>query len=68
MIRQLIQFDQNLLESPKGLSTSGVSPSAGFSFLGVSKMSRRIKLTQGQFAIVDNKNYEWLNQWKWYAE
>ena len=28
---------------------------------------KRIKLTQGQFAIVDDKNYEWLNQWKWCA-
>jgi len=28
---------------------------------------KRILLTQGQFAIVDDKNYEWLNQWKWCA-
>lgn len=26
-----------------------------------------IPLTRGQFAIVDSKNYEWLNQWKWHA-
>ena len=30
-------------------------------------MSKQIPLTQGQFAIVDDKNFEWLNQWKWYA-
>ena len=24
-----------------------------------------IPLTQGKFVIVDAKNYEWLNQWKW---
>ena len=30
-------------------------------------MTKRIKLTQNQFAIVDDKNYEWLSQWKWYA-
>lgn len=30
-------------------------------------MSKLISLTQGKFAIVDDKNYEWLNQWKWYA-
>jgi hypothetical protein len=30
-------------------------------------MSKRIPLTQGQFAIVDDENYEFLNQWKWYA-
>jgi hypothetical protein len=26
-----------------------------------------IPLTQGQFAQVDNCNYDWLMQWKWYA-
>lgn len=26
-----------------------------------------IPLTQGQFAVVDDSDYEWLNQWKWYA-
>ena len=28
---------------------------------------RLIPLTQGQFAIVDAADFEWLNQWKWYA-
>lgn len=28
---------------------------------------KQLSLSQGQFAIVDDKNYEWLNQWKWYA-
>ena len=28
---------------------------------------RRIRLTQGKYAIVDQKNYEWLNQYKWHA-
>jgi hypothetical protein len=27
-----------------------------------------IPLTQGQFAIVDNQDYDWLNQWKWHAQ
>jgi len=31
------------------------------------KMSKQIPLTQGKFAIVDAKNFDWLNQWKWYA-
>ena len=26
-----------------------------------------IKLTQGKFAMVDDWNYSWLNQWKWMA-
>lgn len=29
-----------------------------------SKM-KRIPLTKGKFAIVDNNDFEWLNQWKW---
>ena len=28
-------------------------------------MSKRIPLTQGKFAIVDDDDYEWLKQWKW---
>lgn len=30
-------------------------------------MSRKIKLTKGQFATVDDADHEWLSQWKWYA-
>ena len=27
----------------------------------------KIKLTNGGFALVDSKNFDWLNQWKWYV-
>src|SRR5262249_39143083 len=28
---------------------------------------KQIPLTQGKFAIVDDADFEWLNQWKWCA-
>ena len=30
-------------------------------------MSKRIALTQGRFAIVNDADFEWLNQWKWHC-
>jgi len=29
---------------------------------------KKIKLTQGKFAIVDDADFDWLSRWKWYAK
>lgn len=28
---------------------------------------KRIQLTQGKFALVDDADFEWLNQWLWHV-
>jgi len=29
---------------------------------------KKIKLTQGQYCLLDDIDFEWFNQWKWYAK
>jgi len=35
--------------------------------MGGFAMSKRIPLTQGKVALVDDVDFDWLNQWKWYC-
>lgn len=58
----------SLLRSAGGTSSTMLNcmPTPADLFLGDSIM-RYIRLTQGKWAIVDNEDFEWLNQFKWCA-
>ncbi len=66
MIENKIQFERIGLATEKSDILTGLPLNNSGTITGDSKM-KRIPLTQGQFAIIDDDMFEYLNQWKWSA-
>ena len=60
--RVIENIETSRVQTLDTLSGSVRSP-IGF-FIGDCQM-KQIPLSRGKFAIVDDKDFEWLNQWKW---
>jgi len=66
----MIMLNRIIQSNRIGQDKLGQSLSAGLAtwpvlFIGSSQM-KQIQLSSGQIALVDDKNFEWLNQWKWH--
>jgi hypothetical protein len=66
MIRNSLQFERIGLATEKPDILTGLPLNISGTITGDSRM-KHIKLTQGKVTIVDDRDFKWLNQWKWYA-
>ncbi len=80
MISNSLQFGMDRVSSPKSVDISAMPAIPNIlrnTMRGIIMSCKRqkcplltvslIRLTQRRYAIVDVKNYHWLNQWKWFA-
>ena len=65
MIKSSLQLRVDRFSDRKGGHPSRPSTQTILgTILGDSSM-KQIELTQGQVALVDDEDFEWLNQWRW---
>ncbi len=61
-----IRVNKNTANQVQSKAHPVCSDSGLIGFL-IGVVMKRIPLTQGQYAIVDNEDYKWLSRWKWRA-
>ncbi len=68
MVNSLIQLETDRASNPKSTDISAV-PAVPFILRNTMRgiIMKYIELTKGEQAIVDDEDFEWLNQWNWHA-